>query len=200
MAQGEMILEQTNYLSYLLDIVRENLPEYHSFTIVQNQLSKKHVSLIKCTDRITGQEEVFVVKSFGITGTNYQGDTFDSEIQGYDEAYKIIPENMPRRIASFQVENKVSAGIIIYERIRARGTTVNDLPACKEVFNKLHKEGVIHGDSDCINVLVRILDGRIMLIDFAQTKIFDLNDPEFLEQKILEMRILEERIGDCSEC
>lgn len=108
------------------------------------------------------------------------------------KAYRWIEgQDTGRRFLGFLVEKGRIIGFIIERMIDARHATPTELRLCQKTFSKLHKLGILHGDVNKNNFLVK--GGRPIVIDFECARVSE--DKPALREKI---ECLSNKLGDTS--
>ncbi|KAH7262450.1 hypothetical protein BKA59DRAFT_463782 [Fusarium tricinctum] len=90
-------------------------------------------------------------------------------------------------------ENGRVIGFLLEEVPGARTAEPGDLAACQRSLRRLHELGIMHGDINKHNFLIRGDDGEAVLIDFETTH--KCSDPDLLDE---EYRQVKERLEDTS--
>lgn len=113
---------------------------------------------------------------------------FDWEIGYLDSecaAYQYI-ENQgigPKFLGNITEEGRV-IGFLIEYIPDARHAGPDDLEACKEVLGRLHELGILHGDINRHNFLIK--EGKAVLIDFDTAR--KVTDPEILVKEMAALK------------
>lgn len=107
-------------------------------------------------------------------------------------AYQWIEgQDIGPRFLGFLTEEGRTIGFIIERIADARHATPADLRLCQEALSKFHNLGILHGDVNKHNFLVK--DGRAILIDFECARVSE-DRPALRE----ETNCLSDKLGDTS--
>ncbi|OJJ77249.1 hypothetical protein ASPBRDRAFT_36444 [Aspergillus brasiliensis CBS 101740] len=84
--------------------------------------------------------------------------------------YKILQDTSlaPRFLGHVHEHGRVIGFIL--EKIEGRAAGVEDLPGCQEVLGRLHGLGILHGDVNRYNFVVRDDGNTVHLIDFENSR------------------------------
>lgn len=109
---------------------------------------------------------------------------FDWEIEQLDrecETYQWIDgQHIGPEFLGHIVEEGRVIGFVMEHILNAQHASPNDLEACQEKLSSLHRLGILHGDANRFNFLVK--DGHVTLLDFDCAKKCD--DPAEFEREL----------------
>lgn len=102
-------------------------------------------------------------------------------IEQETRAYRILENTgiAPRFLGHIHEHGRVMGFVL--EKVEGRPATIEDLSRCESVLQRLHDHGIVHGDINKYNFIVR--DDTVRLIDFERSQ-FCPDDTESMQNEM----------------